>query len=49
MENKGGVRHCRATTATGAKERPAWSKALFFEALDRVENWEARKSVETAA
>ena len=49
MENKGGVRHCRATTATGAKERPAWSKALFFEALDRVENWEERKSVETAA
>jgi len=47
-ENKGGVRHCRATTDKGAKERRAWAKALFFEALDRMENWEERKSVDAA-
>jgi len=47
-ENRGGVRHCRATTAKGAKERRVWAKALFFEALDRIENWEERQSVYTA-
>jgi len=47
-ENKRGVRHCRATTAKGEKERRAWAKALFFEALYRIENWEERQSVDTA-
>jgi len=47
-ENKGCVRHCRATTAKGPKERRAWAKAMFAEALDRIENLEERESVDTA-
>jgi len=46
--NKGGVRNCRATTSKGAKESRARAKALFFSALNRIENWKKRKSVDTA-
>jgi len=42
-ENKPGVRHCRATTAKGATERKAWAKALFFDALERVETYQGKE------
>ena len=43
-ENTPGVRHCRATTGRGAKERKESAKALIFDALERIKTYHGKMS-----